>query len=176
MRNKIPKTGRDLKMEYSEENDQPITLWVNKKTKEEFDGIDSDESKHQWFLERLGGMKNRAKTEYKTCLEAMEEDVAMYSGLFIKVKKTFQDAIDAQLTKMYDMWEKYEEQKPRVEEKTKELVDIIGPLEEKIEKIDSMLTKINTFKFNQLIDVVQRVSGLYGDNEKMLKFIVEKYK
>ena len=53
-------------------------------------------------------------------VEAMEEDAAIFSGLMLKVKQSFGKAKDEALSASYDLWEKYDQERPSVEKKVTE--------------------------------------------------------
>jgi hypothetical protein len=105
----------------------------------------------------------------------MEEDVAIYTGLMLKVKQAFGKAKDEALEASYALWEKFDEEKPSVNKKVAEFVSMLDPLEKKLSSINEALGKIRTFNIDRLVESMQKLTGLYGESREMFDFVVNHF-
>ena len=120
---------------------------------------------------------DKARKEYKENLEMLDEDVLMFRGLLVGVKKQYKEALSEQLASEYEMWESIDAQRPRIKEKTQQLVDSLTPLSEKLKEIKGLLETIRSWEIEELTKNVSFLSShLQGETGEMIRFICTKYK
>jgi chromosome segregation ATPase len=155
-------------------------IWVEKEFAERYKVLESDKTKNDQRCkaldEYIDKISKSSREDFKANLEALEEDAAIYTGLMLKVKQAFGKAKDEALEASYTLWEKYDEERPRVSKKINEFCDMLDPLEKKLNSINSQLGKIQTYNIDKLIETMQKLSCLYGDSREMFDFIVNNFR
>lgn len=160
--------------------DNQELIWVDKDIAERYKELQGDNSKREEQIKIINdyieGVCNKSKMEFKANLESLDEDVAIYTGLMLKVKQAFEKAKNEQLTASYDLWDKFNEEIPNVTEKIKEITNTINPLREQLDEINSLIRKIDTYDMEKLTNAVKELSSLYGTNKEMIEFLVKNFK
>jgi len=155
-------------------------IWVEKEFAGKYKEIESDESKKElrikMFEQYLEKISETSKKEFKANFESLEEDVAIYNGLMLKIKQSFEKAKNEQLQASYALWEKFDKEIPSIREKTQSIIGELEPLEKKLTTIESLLSKIRTYDMEKFIEVMGRLSGMYGKQKKMVDFLVKNFK
>ena len=160
--------------------DNKELIWVEKEFAEKFKILEKDASKNEQRIEALDEymktVSDKSKREFKSNLESLDEDVAIYTGLMLRVKQAFEKAKDEQLSASYALWEKFDAELPKVDEKIDTLIKTIQPLEEKINNLNDMLSKIQTYNIEKLVTAIKGASDLYGQDKKMFEFLIKNFK
>ena len=152
-----------------------ISAYVPKEFAEKFRKIDSDEQKHIAFDEYLKTVQEKSKAEFKANLESLDEDVAIYTGLMLKVKQAFEKAKDEQLNLSYATWEKFDEEIPSIKEKTSLIVSQLKPITEELEKIKNLLGDINTYRFDQVSQSIATFISLANGNKDLFEIMCKHF-
>lgn len=150
-------------------------IWVDEKQAEEYKKLHSDEEKYRWFEEYLAGLKEETKKEFKANLESLEEDVAIYTGLMLKVKQSFEKAKNEQLSLSYSIWENFEKEMPSIKDNVDKIIDVLKPLEIKLKAINELLGNINTWNIEKVSKTITSFTELYGKNKEMFLFLIENF-
>ena len=127
------------------------------------------------FEKFISKIRENTRLEYEEQFKLMEEDAAMYKGLYLKVKRAFQEVLDEQASACYDLWERFEKEIPRVQEKVEFITSQIRTVTEECEMLDSLLNKINTYGLGEVLSAMRELSGLYGKNKEMFEFLVNNF-
>lgn len=151
-------------------------IWVKKEFAERYKKIESDEERIKVFEDYLKTIEKESQREYKANLENLEEDVAIYTGLMLKVKQAFEKAKDEQLKASYELWENFEKEIPKIKEKINKMIQVVNPVLEKTNELRDMLQKINTWDIEKFVNCVLEISNLYGKNKEMFKFLINNFK
>ena len=120
-----------------------------------------------------------SKESYKMSLESLDEDLLIYRGLMMKVKKSFENASKVALAESYDLWEKYDEELPRTRGKIDNLLKLLEPLEHKLEYINKSINSINTYNIEKLVDLIQKLENIIncsGKTSDLMMFLMDNYK
>jgi hypothetical protein len=150
-------------------------IWVSAEVAERFKSMESIEERSKAFDEYLEKVKEESKNEFKANLESLEEDVAIYTGLMLKVKQAFSKAKDEQLEASYAIWEKLDAEKPSIKKKTDSIVDMLKPITSELKEINVLIQGINTWNIKDLIESLRILSTLSGTNKEMLEFLVKNF-
>jgi len=148
-----------------------ISAYVPKEFAEKFRKIDSDEQKHIAFDEYLKTVQEKSKNEFKANLESLDEDTAIYTGLMLKVKQAFEKAKDEQLNPSYATWESFDKEIPSIKQKTSEIVSLLKPITEELEKIRYLLGCINTYSFDQISNSIATFQSLANGNRDLFEIM-----
>ena len=151
-------------------------IWVEKSFADKYKKIEDDNAKIKLLEEYLEGVKKSVKDDYKSSLEAMEEDAVMYQGLYLKTKQRFGELKDEALSALYEMWEKFDKEKSDVVKKITSITTTIEPLKAEINGINETLNKIHTWDFERLIETLSKVNGLTGESKSVLEFLIKNFK
>lgn len=156
-------------------NDQEL-IWVSKEFAEKFKTIDKEEEKIKVFNEYLESVKFDVRSEFKVNLEGLQEDAAIFSGLMLQVKQTFEKTKHEHLAASYELWEKFEKEIPSTKQKVEKIVAVLEPLTKELTKIESLLTSIRTYEMDHIYEAVIKFTGLYGEGKEMFEFLVKNFK
>jgi len=154
-------------------------VWVEKELAEKHKAIFSDkgkiEERKKVFEEYLEKVQNSSRQEFKAQLAGLEEDAAMYTGLMLSVKKTFEKAKNEQLTASYELWEKFEAELPSTSQKVEKLIKALNPLVKKVEELNGVMAKLQTYNIDKVADSVTRLSAMTGKNKEMVEFLINHF-
>ena len=154
-------------------------IWVEKEFAEKYIILESEKNKNEERIKALDEyiekIKDASKQDFKANLESLEEDVAIYTGLMLKVKQAFGKAKEEQLNASYELWENFDKELPRINEKINKILEQIKPLEEKINTINTISEKIRTWNIDRLSESLIKISNLYNQDDKLIKFLLENY-
>ncbi len=159
--------------------DKDELIWVDKEFAEKWKALKTAQSTREQqeavFNEYMNKVSEKVREDFKTSLDSLEEDAAMFTGLMLKVKKAFEKAKDEHLTASYDLWEKFENEIPPTKEKIDKIVNLLTPLEKQLNTINELLRKINTNDLNRFIESLALLSNTYGKNKEMVEFLVKHF-
>lgn len=154
-------------------------IWVEKEFAERYKVLESDKSKNEQRCkaldEYISKVSESSRSDFKANLETLEEDVAIYTGLMLKVKQAFGKAKDEALEASYALWEEFDKERPVVSKKISDVCELLDPLEKKLNSINDSLGKIRTYDIDRLIESMQKLNGLYGESRKMFDFVVNHF-
>ena len=155
-------------------------VWVEKAFAEKYNEVHTDKSKNderiKLFDSYINTVKESSKNEFKANLENLDEDIAIYNGLMMKVKQSFEKAKNEQLTASYNLWEKFEKEIPSVSKKIEKIITVLNPLEEKLNTINELLGNIRTFDIDRMTKSVENLANQYGKSKEMVEFLVKNFK
>jgi archaellum component FlaC len=155
--------------------DEKELIWVNKEFAEKYKSIGDEQEQSRLFQEYMDKLSQQSKDDYNANLEAMQEDVAIYTGLMLTVKQAFGKAKDEALNSSYTLWKEYEKELPSVKKNIEQIVNLLNPLEVKLDTINDKLRKINTWDIDKVSSSIQKFSELSGKAETMLAFLVKHF-
>lgn len=154
-------------------------IWVDEEFAEKHKLLEDDKTKKEEqiriFNEYLEGIQEASRAEFKANFESLDEDVAIYKGLMLNVKQAFGKAKTEQLQASYALWEEFNKDLPDIQEKTAKIVETLTPLADKLTQINDLLGKIQTWNFKAVIEIIEKISCLYGNNKDMVEFLVNHY-
>lgn len=150
-------------------------VWVPESLGLEYEKLQSDEERYKVFEEYLETVKKSSKDDFRINLDGLEEDVAMYTGLMIRVKQAFEKAKTEQLNASYDLWEQFEKELPKTQAKVNRVVDVLNPLSAQLDAIHSKLAKINIYDIERMTTALRSFNDLSEKSKKMFEFLVENY-
>lgn len=159
--------------------DNKELIWVEKEFAERYKVLESEKDKNEQRVnaldEYITKISYASRADFKANLESLEEDVAIYTGLMLKVKQAFGKAKDEALEASYALWEKFEEEKPSVSKKITEFCDMLDPLEKKLNSINEALGKIRTYDIDRLVETMAKLTSLCGTNREMFDFLINNF-
>ena len=150
-------------------------IWLDEEQAIRFEKCSSDEEKYKVFEEYLTGVAEESKKEFKANLESLEEDVAIYTGLMIRVKQAFEKAKNEQLALSYSVWENFDKEMPSIKDNVEKVVSTLDPLLIKLQNINEQLGKINTWNIERVIETINKFQDLSGKSKEMFEFIVKNF-
>jgi hypothetical protein len=76
----------------------------------------------------------------------------------------------------YEIWEKFDKDRKFVCDMVGALQSELAPLKKDLKEVEDFLSKISTYRINDLFDTVKKISECHGKNAEMVKFLVENFK
>jgi len=159
---------------------QEELIWVSKefaaKWKEMTDKEGIREQQEAALNEYMKTVSDKIKEDYRLNLESLEEDSIVFTGLMLKVRQAFEKAKNEHLAASYDLWEKFEAEIPSIHGKVTKIIDVLQPLHVELDKINTLLGKINTYQIEKLNQAISLFASNYGTNKEMIDFLVTNFK
>lgn len=112
------------------------------------------------------------KRSMRCDIENIDDDVLRYRAHMINARDSFKKAKDEELEEFYSLWESYDKDYSKVKISVDNTIKLLAPLEIEINKINSLLSKIDTYNIEKVINLANQFNSL--DNEfksKLLKVI-----
>lgn len=150
-------------------------IWVDKETAQKYEDLKDDTDKLIMINDYIESLKEETRQDYQSSLESMREDSVMYSGLLLQVKKEFEKTKNEGLSAAYKLWEDYDKEKSDILDKVDHINDALNPLLETLESINKQLDKINTYKFERVLDFISKFNGMSEQTKNVLKFLVDNF-
>ena len=151
-------------------------VWVSKELAERIKNVNSEEHKIKIFDEYIKKLTVKSREEFEQNLENLEEDVAIYVGLMLRVKKAFKEAKEEQLEASYQLWEKFGEEMPYIEEKIEKVIEEINPVSKKAEELEKAINRRDYHRIEKVTDAILKLSNLWGKEKDMITFLVNNFK
>jgi len=160
--------------------DNKELIWVEKEFAEKYkvlaDNKNLNEQRIAALNEYIEGVCNAAKQEFKSNLESLEEDVAIYTGLNLQVRQAFAKAKDEALSASLALWDEYEKELPSVRDKINKIVKELSPLKDELTTINDLLGKIKTYDIERVEKVIGNIAALHGKEKAMFDFLIKNFK
>jgi len=155
-------------------------IWVDAELAKKWNALkDRGATKDQQevlFNEYMKTVTDTARREFQCQLEGLEEDAAIFTGLMLKVKQSFEKAKNEHLAASYDLWEKFEADIPSTRKKVEAIVSELEPLRKQLAAINDLLGKINTYNIDRLGESISHLGSTYGVHREMIDFLVKNFK
>jgi len=151
-------------------------VWVDEKLAIEYKKLNDDKSRKKMFNDYIETIRESSRNEFKANMDNLEEDVIIYKGLMLNVKQAFQLAKNEQLNASYEMWEKFEKEMPNIKEKTQKIIDVLYPLVQKLTEVNTLMSKVQIYNFEKMLETVDRFNQMSDDSKEMVKFLFNNYK
>jgi chromosome segregation ATPase len=160
--------------------DNKELVWVEKEFAEKYKMLEGKKEMRELqiaeFEEYMKKVQDQARREFRANLENLDEDCAIFSGLMLKVKQSFEKAKNEHLDASYALWEKFEKEIPDVRKKIQTITETVTPLKKELEDVNALLAKINTYDLDRVIEAIGKLNNLYGTSREMVDFLVNNFK
>lgn len=161
-------------------SDNKELVWVEKEFAEKYKALEGKKETREMqiavFEEYMNKVQSQARSDFKANLETLDEDSAIFSGLMLKVKQSFEKAKNEQLDASYAIWEKFDLEIPNINKKTGNIIKELTPLKSQLTEINELMGKIQTYNLDKLLESMQKLRSLYGDQKEMFEFLVNNFK
>lgn len=159
--------------------DNKELVWVDKEFAEKYKKLETEkdcrERQIAVFEEYMKTVQEKARSEFRANLENLDEDAAIFSGLMLKVKQSFEKAKNEHLDASYALWEKFDKEIPNVRAKIQKITETVNPLKNELEETNELLQKINTYDLDRIIAAIEKLNSLYGTSKEMIEFLVKNF-
>lgn len=154
-------------------------IWVDKEFAKKYNEMSSESSKKEEQLkilnEYLETVSEASRKEFKTSLECLEEDVVIYKGMMLQIRQAFEKAKNEQLKASYELWERFEEEMPKVSEKISAVKSKLEPLKKELDELNSSIEKINTYKIDKVLTTISSFRNMTQPEREVLSFLVNNF-
>jgi hypothetical protein len=156
-------------------------IWVDKEFAEKWKKLCDEEvtrdQQEKVFNEYMESVSEAVRRDFKANLEAIEEDAAIFSGLMLKTRQVFEKVKNEQLSAAYNIWEGFENDIIATNKKVDSVLATLKPLTEKLQEVESLYKRINTFSMERFIGVISSLSSTYGEprSREMVEFLVKHF-
>lgn len=147
-------------------------VYIDDEWAKKIEDAQSDESKLSVINEFIDSTKRSYRLDY----QSLQEDVLMYKALMLETKKAFKEASEEHVKGCYELWENFDKEISGLKTKTSSIVQVLNPVKKEIETIKQSLDSISLWQIKELLDIVEKISMLSGNNNDMIKFLLNNYK
>lgn len=155
-------------------------IWVSKEFATKYEsllkGNEKQEIINKELEEYMAKVKEDIREEFRTSLETLEEDAAMYRGLMLKTKETFTKVKDEALSSLYSIWEEYDKDRANILQKLQFLKELLTPLKNDIDEINNALNKIDKYPLEKMLELLAKYNNSPEESKNMMNFLFENYK
>ena len=155
-------------------------IWVSRESSEKWKRLKSEGAKRDQqekvLDEYMQTVNEAVKRDFRSNLEGLDEDAAIFTGIVLKTRQAFEKAKNEHLDASYALWEKFDAEIPSVKKKTDEIVAALKPILDLIKEIEAGLKNIDTARLDRFLDGLRIVASFYGQERTMLEFLVNNFK
>jgi len=154
-------------------------IWVEKRFAEKYNMLSEEANKNEERLRALNDyietVSEKTRKDFKSDLECLEEDAAIYKGLMLSVRQAFEKAYDEHKTTSYAIWEAAEKEIPSIEKKVQEFVGKLKPLAVALREINELTKQLDTFNLDRFVDSIINITNLHGQQKEMMGFLIANF-
>jgi len=145
-------------------------IWVPKDVAEKFKSFENDVNTGEIVIEFM----EKSKKDIGKALEALDDDVLVFKAWSVKVKKAYKEALDAQLSSCYKLFEETDSQIPSIRKEVDKVKNTLDPLKKELDDIEKILSSINTYKMDRLLETISLISRALQDEsiKEVLKILI----
>jgi len=110
---------------------------------------------------------SQSERDLEYSIESLEDDVIRFKGAMLKARKEFEIAKDEQLNSNYELWEKFDKELPKVEQKVKTIVAKLEPIRNEIDSINTLLSKVESYKIDNFVETLEKAERILRDQNLM---------
>ena len=147
-------------------------VWLPKELAEKVKTMESDEMLENLIMKHIEDSKLSLTNE----LRNLEEEVLLFRGMMVKARNEFKKAKEEELNSFNEIYEDYENDILSVREKVGKITDVLKPLKNELNEVRNMMQEIAVYNFKELNEVIRTFSNLYGENKKILEFLIGNYR
>lgn len=166
----------DIKLFNLEGNPEKELLWLPKALVKQLKDIDNSAIAEELILAYV----KKAKQEVQNEIESYDEEILSFKAASAKIKKVYGETLDQFLEDSYKIWEEFDKCRESIDKKTKEVTNTLNPLEQKLTKIDNLLSNIsvklyslNLDKIEQLLRITKQLDNLGGIEKTIIASVLE---
>jgi hypothetical protein len=145
-------------------------VWLPKKLADKVKALENSDNFVDDYIEQ-------SRTEIRANLDTFDSEIIEYRANMIKARKAFEIAKDEMIKASYEIWDKFQDDKKSLCSMATELTNGLLPLTNELKKINDMINGLDEYKIKGLVNLVKAFNNeCYGENAKILKFLMDNYK
>ena len=145
-------------------------VWLPKKLADKVKALENSDNFVDDYIEQ-------SRTEIRANLDTFDSEIIEYRANMIKARKAFEIAKDEMIKASYEIWDKFQDDKKSLCSMATELTNGLLPLANELKKINDMINGLDEYKIKGLVNLVKAFNNeCYGENAKILKFLMDNYK
>jgi len=149
--------------------EQKELIWVSKEVKTIFESLDSDHEKLK-IVDDL--IKNR-KLDITYAIESLDDDLLVFKAFSLKYKTELQKVYDEQSDKLEKLFENCGDIQSKMYLKIEETKTKLNPITDKIKAINETLDKVNTYKIEKLIELIEKFNRMSEEDKRLFEILIK---
>ena len=149
--------------------EQKELIWVSKEVKTIFESLDSDHEK----LRIVDDLINNRKLDITYAIESLDDDLLMFKAFSLKYKTELQKVYEEQGDKLEKLFEDCGDIQSKMHQKIKETKDKLEPIISNIKSINETLDKVNTYKIEKVIDLIEKFNRMSEDDKRLFEMLIK---
>jgi len=150
-------------------SEQKELIWVSKEVKETIEKMESDQEK----LKLVDKMINDRKLDITYAIESLDDDLLVFKAFSLKYKTELQKVYDEQSDKLEKLFENCGDIQSKMYLKIEETKTKLEPIISKIKSINETLEKVNTYKIERLIELIEKFNRMSEEDKKLFEILIK---
>lgn len=110
---------------------------------------------------------SQSERDLEYSIESLEDDVVRYKGAMLKARKAFEEAKNEQLDANYELWKKFDEELPSIDQKIEKVIKKLEPIAEKTQRLNDLLENLSFYKIDNYLETLEKVERITGNPQVM---------
>jgi len=144
-------------------------IWVAKEVKEVYEKMESDHEK----LRIVNELINSRKLDITYAIESLDDDLLRFKAFSLRYKTELQKVYDDQSDKLEKLFEDCGGVQDKMYLKIKETQDRLDPITSKIKSINETLDKINTYKIERVIELIDKFNRMSEEDKRLFEILIK---
>lgn len=149
-------------------NDKEL-IWVPAKLKETLEKMNSDEEQ----LKIVEKYINDRKLDISNDIEALDDDLLRFKAFALKYKTEIKAVYNEQSDILYKLFEDCGDIQSKMYLKIEETKKKLNPITEKIKEINFVLDKINIYKIEKVIELIEKFNRMSEEDKRLFEILIK---
>lgn len=115
---------------------------------------------------------NEQKIDIKASIESLDDDIIKFKAVAITHKNELKKVYDEQYEKLENLYDNIYKKKDEIKYKVDSAKIELQSLDSFIRDIDTSLGRLNTYKIDELLKVVNKVSSMSAKEKRIMNFLI----
>jgi len=142
-------------------------IWVSSELKDVYEKVDSDQEK----LNIVEELINSRKIDITYAIEALDDDLLRFKAFSLRYKTELQKVYDDQSEKLEKIFDDCGDIQSKMYLKIEETKTKLNPVTDKIKEINVALEKVNTYKIERVIELIEKFNRMNEEDKRLFENI-----
>lgn len=144
-------------------------IWVNKDFAKIYKDLESDIKKADLVNELI----RDKKADITNHIQGLDDDLLRFKAFALNYSTEFKKAYDMQVEKLEQIYDASSEPIGKINRTTARMKKEIEKISEIVNKLDSKLKNLNTYKLEKVLDLINTYSNMSEEDKKIFKVILD---
>lgn len=147
-------------------------VYVSTQLADKIEHAQSEEARLEEVTEYIASIRRSEFINF----ESLDDDILQLKAYALKSKKLFKDTKEELFKEGYSLWEEYDKEVRVLENKFKEIGELLNPLQNQVQELQEDLNGLQTYTATRTIEDLEKLTSLLGNKEirEYLKYALDK--